>query len=556
MPHKTTTMTLICIIALYSITTFSVFAQDLKNNQKIELLKNEAFIRPKNALTYKPTLQSLFNINFMASSVVLDIVKDNYKTSKKPQYKLSSLPEINIRLQQEGQDIYPETTAFHRSDHPHWEWQISKGNIWQDKRLNTLKIALPFALQERNANCTHTGYLLLIKNLDSQDQNWQGSFQISAETCAYLQFNLAGRLKVKEHNSEAIVVKKNVEKVHNVQDLLSRFPQLKLKKLLPKNPYSNSVSGLVIKGEHYRLSCQNRMGEDPFCNQLVLPSYSTAKSIYAGLALMRLEKIFPKISQVAVSKIIPECDGKQWQNVSLADLLNMRTGNYLSKKPHVDESSSRMLDFFLATTNVQKLELACNMFKHHSPAGKYHVYHSSDTYLAGVMMNKLFQKFTNQTDLYQNLMLEDLWKNLDLSELLATSKRTYDSDNQTFTGWGLSYYVSDLIQIVEWIQQQAQQPTLLDEQILNSAMQKGGDRINREGGQANMAYNFGFWGLEVGHSLGCKKPKWLPFMSGFGGITVVLYSKDISYYSFADDGKYLWLPVVKALNKQFPLCED
>jgi len=71
-----------------------------------------------------------------------------------------------------------------------------------------------------------------------------------------------------------------------------------------------------------------------------------------------------------------------------------------------------------------------------------------------------------------------------------------------------------------------------------------------------MAYNFGFWGLEVGHTLGCKESKWLPFMSGFGGISVIMYSPDVLYYSFADDGKYQWLAVVKELNKHFPLCEE
>ena len=545
----------IFLFSVFNVSANNVSLYNTDNIQTVKLLNNEVFVMPQDALTNAPSLNRIFTLHANTKNVFLKVFKDFYKTSKNPSYKLSTLPDMTLHLQQQGQEIYPANNAFHRSNHPQWEWQISKGRIWRDKQKpKVLKIVLPFALQERNANCTHTGYMILKKEANK----WQGLFQITAETCAYLQFNLAGRLNVKTQATEDKVKinKKTRQPVFTADNLIQDYPQLKLKKLLPKDTFTNSVSGLVIKGKHYRLNCQNRMGEDPYCDQLVLPSYSTAKSIFAGLALMRLEKLFPNISRVAVSKVIPECHQKQWKNVSLGDLLNMRTGNYLSKKPHVDESSSRMLDFFIATTHSKKLALACNMFKHKSPAGKHFVYHSSDTYLAGVMMNTLFKKFTRKTDLYQNLMLGDLWKDLALSDLIATSKRTYDKDKQTFTGWGLSYYISDLIQIVEWIQQQAQQPTLLDEQILNSAMQKGKDRINREGGQANMAYNFGFWGLEVGHSLGCKKPKWLPFMSGFGGITVVLYSKEITYYSFADDGKYLWLPVVKALNKQFPLCED
>jgi hypothetical protein len=417
---------------------------------------------------------------------------------------------------------------------------------------------LPFALQERNANCTHNGYMILAQSIQQVEKKWQGYVQITAETCAYLQFDLASHLSVKASQSpENFSTPSATNKpVFKLNELKKDYPQLNTQKLLPANPKTNTASGLVIKGKHYQISCANRMGDDPYCSQLVLPSYSTAKSLYAGTALMRLEKLYPSISKVSVSKIIPQCDEKRWKNVSLGDLINMRTGNYLSKKPHVDENSVRMLDFFLAQTHQQKLKMACTMFKHKSKAGKHFVYHSSDTYLAGVIMNKLYQQFSKKDDLFTGLMLNDLWQDLNLSDLFANSKRTYDDTQQTFTGWGLSYYVSDLIQLIGFLNNQGKQATQLDKTMLNSALQMGNKRFNRDGGEANMAYNYGFWALEVGHSLHCKKQKWLPFMSGFGGITVVMYQPDIYYYSFADDHQYRWLEVVKTLNKQFPLCED
>ena len=530
----------------------------LHDSQAItQLLDNASFVPSIEAKTTTDFTNSRLELSVIPDSTYVKILKDDYKTADDANNQMTQLPKMMVDLAQKGFSLFSSQTAFKSNQHPYWEWQISHGKIWQNASDQTL-VVLPFALQERNANCTHTGYLALSQSMQNKKLRWQGYYQISAETCAYLQFDMAGRLNVNfvqiNKNYNKPIASVATTKALNITDLSKDYPQLNIAKLVPKNPSSTSVSGLFIAGKHYRLSCQNRTGNDPYCQQLVLPSYSTAKSLYAGLALMRLEKIVPNISRVAVSKLIPQCDAKQWQGVSLGDLLNMRTGLYLSKKPHVDESSSRMLSFFLAETNAKKIELACSMFNKRSPAGKYFVYHSSDTYLAGVIMNKLYQKISDKDDLFQGLMLQDLWKDLKLSALFAHSKRSYDNDQQTFTGWGLSYYISDLIQLIEFIQQQVKDTTLVDQTMLNSALQISDDRFNRSGGEANLAYNFGFWGLEVGHSLSCQKDKWMPFMSGFGGISVILYSPDIFYYHFADDYKYQWLSVVKELNKQFPVC--
>ncbi len=545
---------------LLLVLTFSC-AVCAKNNQlntylqntaaKLLPLANQEFVKSDNASTPEKKINAIFSIKPLSTGKYFKVIKDDYKTTKNAQFKASTLPTINIHLMQQGDTVFPQSTAFVRSEHPLWEWQISQGKIWQEKNL--LKIVLPFALQEKNANCTHNGYMVLAQ--PDSDNNWHGYSQITGETCAYLQYDLAAHLQVKaKETTETFVLdESSTVKTHSLEDLYKDYPKLNIEKLLPINPATNTTSGLVIKGKHYQLSCKNRTGIDPYCAQLVLPSYSTAKSLFAGTALMRLEKLVPSISRVSVHKIIPECDEKRWGKVSLGDLLNMRTGNYLSKKPHVDENSQRMLDFFLAETHQQKLKMACTMFKHKSKAGKTFVYHSSDTYLAGVVMNKLFQKLAHKQDLFNDLMMNDLWKTLNLSDLFANTKRTYDKHNQAFTGWGLSYYVDDLIQLIAFLQHNQ---NLFDKNLYNSALQIGDERINLGGGEANMAYNNGFWALEVGHTLNCKKDKWLPFMSGFGGISVVLYQPDIFYYTFADDHQYHWLKVVKELNKQFPLCEN
>jgi hypothetical protein len=55
--------------------------------------------------------------------------------------------------------------------------------------------------------------------------------------------------------------------------------------------------GFVIDGVHYSGGCPTRHGAYPFCENLDLPSYSLAKSMVAGIALMRLERLYPGAAQ-------------------------------------------------------------------------------------------------------------------------------------------------------------------------------------------------------------------------------------------------------------------
>jgi hypothetical protein len=173
------------------------------------------------------------------------------------------------------------------------------------------------------------------------------------------------------------------------------------------------------------------------------------------------------------------------------------------------------------------------------------------------MLNRLYQRFERKTDIYTDWFVADLWKKLGLSPLLATSKRTYDKVRQPLTGVGLTYNIDDIIKISRFLfsQLESAEP-ILDRKLLANALQRGPVSLNFIGNSPDLAYNNGFWALEVSKTLGCKKPRWIPFMSGYGGITVALISPELMYYNYADDYQYLWLAVVKELGHQFDLCED
>ena len=55
-------------------------------------------------------------------------------------------------------------------------------------------------------------------------------------------------------------------------------------------------------------------------------------------------------------------------------------------------------------------------------------------------------------------------------------------------------------------------------------------------------YHHGFWARDVGGYIGCAEPAWVPFMSGYGGITVALFPNGTIYYYFSDGGAFSWRP--------------
>ncbi len=512
-------------------------------------------------------------LKLVANSAYFQPIKDSYQIANNPLLKAKQLPTIKFSFVRQGNHLIPFDWSVQTGQHPQWEWQVSPGYQWSEENTNYRLMVFPFALQERNANCTHNGVIKIV--LDPKTNKQRGIFQIASETCAYFQFNWVGALSVKlkalplsQKTSTLVKTFKQQQssqiKSLDAKALLAAYPELNLNKLLPKDLSASSLSGVVIKGVNYRLNCGTRAGDYPFCDALALPSFSTAKSLFAGLIFMRMQALVPGIDKLLVTKFIPECDPDKWHHVTLGDLLNMRTGIYRSKDPHADESSKQMLKFFLVQTAKQKLQLACSLFSKKSEPGKRFHYHTSDTYLAGVMFNRIFAKISDQSDVYQSIFKGEILPKLGLSPLLENTKRTYDPQQQAFTGWGMTYYASDLIKLVDFLWQQDQlakskqkanlDGSILDSQLLTQVMHPAMASAARDAGVQTMRYNHGFWALEASRSLACKQPRWIPFMSGFGGISVVMISPDVLYYNFSDNYRFEWLRSVKALNQVMDLC--
>ncbi|MEM1174256.1 MAG: hypothetical protein AAGI27_05555 [Pseudomonadota bacterium] len=508
-------------------------------------------------------------LSFSPSDGEMRVVQDSWRRVQRVGDAIRRLPAFEYEFAHDGVDFVPLEREVQRTDHPYWEYILLPGKAW-DIGEGVTRVSLPFALQERAANCTHNGVLTF--TLDENAEASRVAYQVSAETCGYLKLDLWGAVDAAfevtasdDRHADAIAAERAHRNsrmpVESLQVLASRYPGVDPPSFGIEdgiNPRDMSVFGLVVEGVHYRSDCFTREGPYPFCESMSLPSYSTAKSVFAGVAAMRMEKLLPGSSQSGVGDLIDECDGGQWQGVSVENAVDMATGNYRSTASSADEDSPPHVAFIFDDSHRSKLEFACGHFKRKAEPGAQFVYHTSDTYLVGTALTNLWAEQADGGDLYSDVLDRDLWRALNLSPLMSHSKRTYDERGQAVAGYGLTYEVDDIVRVSRWLNSDAARingEAMLDENMLSGALQRLPSDPGVSAGSPLLRYNNGFWAYDAGPSLGCSESVWVPFMSGVSGITVALFPNDIIYYYFSDSYVFRWQSGREAAHAIKSLCQ-
>jgi hypothetical protein len=482
---------------------------------------------------------------------------------------LRTLPSVDFGYVQDGTHLVPLTWGVQRTGHPYWEVILQPGRVWKESGDGSWsRASIPFALQERAANCTHYGVMTWL--FDEAGRISRAAWQIVSETCAYLRFDAWG-VAAADYESAQGDALADAQTDRFRRHEAARLPVRPLADLIDEHPGVNpstlgyadglekgdlTVMGLVADGIHYRSDCPTRYGPHPYCATLPLPSYSTAKSLFAGLGLMRLERMSPGAAQVTIASLIDACGAGRWGDVTLENALDMATGNYDSAALYEDEDSPGHLDFIFSGSHAEKLRLACDLFPRRAEPGTRFVYHTSDTYLVGRGMQRRLDRGA-QTDVYRELLVHSLWRPLGLGPLLDGTKRTYDDTAQPFAGYGLTYEADDVLRIARWLMDGEGRiggTQVLDRSLLEGALQRrDGDR-GLEAGDVNVRYNNGFWAYDSGPEFDCGHPVWVPFMSGFGGIAVAMFPNGVIYYYYSDGHVYRWGSGREAAHAIGDLC--
>ncbi len=521
-------------------------------------------------LTFSP-IKALSHLNLTDESEV-----HKFELRTRPQafsVNRKFLPELSIDFVLSDQAIIPTKRHLQASEHPHWDYFVGVGEIWNEADDgDKARISLPFALVEKNQNCIHNGSISFL--IDEKGKTSNFYYQISSETCLYYKVDMWGKGRVDYHakpiaNPNQIIENYRFTKQQNIKtkplsDLKKQYPTIEIEKLALANTIKKkdmSSFGVILNGDHYVSGCMTRYGVYPFCSQMVLPSYSTAKSIFAGLAMFYLAKNDNDIFKQQVSDWVDECQGDNWQGVTFGHLLNMSTGNYQAIGHSVDEAAEHSQIFFKAKTHQQKINYSCQYFNQKSQPGTTFVYHTSDTYILGTALNNYLKaqsiknEYQGTVDIFEQVFSDKLWPQLSLSAVAYSSRRTTDRKRQPFAGYGLFFTRDDIAKLISFlIKEQSGQSKLLKPTPLLSALQRHPSTDDMTTQYDFIHYNKGFWKQNVTQLLSCKKTTWLPYMLGYGGIAIVLATSNIQYYYVSDSDQYIWREAIKELDKITPLC--
>ncbi len=454
-----------------------------------------------------------------------------------------------------------------------WDWIVGPGRTWQQADDGDWsRASVPFALMEKNANCMHHGVLTFRYRGDTGVS--RVAYQVSSETCHYFQFDAWGAADASRGRDAGIDAaaigagyRDEVSRrlpVQPIERLKQDYPGLD-----PANfgstqeiaPEDMTVFGVMIRGVHYSGGCETRQGPYPYCDEMPLPSYSLAKTVMAGFAVMRAERLDPGVRRALVTDYVPECrDAGGWDGVTLENLLDMASGRYGSAATDVDEDLSNTGRFFLSTTHKEKIHIACTVYPRREPPGKRWVYHTSDTYVLGAALAAWWRKEHGPgSDFFRELLLDPVYRRLGLSPEIATTRRTLDEAEQPFTGWGLVLRRDDLVKLGGFLalgEGRLGKDVLLDPAMVRAALQRDAGDAGFPARDGNFRYNNGVYAWNIAAYLGCPKPVWIPFMSGYGGIVVAMLPNGIVYYYVSDGGVFRWARAAAETARLAPLCHE
>lgn len=533
-----------------------------------------AYTPPANALTPTQIFQGRLKLSSQPSTRTL-LANSDYLSASQISASRSFPTDFDYAFVQDGDALLPVRRGDIVTSHPYWNLVLEPGRVWDEPGDHGFsRAALPFALVQKDMNCTHNGVLSFV--FRSNGEISRVAMQVSSETCNYLHIDMWGLLQatyvsvpVADHDAVVAAYRRHLAArlpVRPIAQLAVAHPGINLAALELGDARARTAYGLVANDIHYVSDCPTRHGEYPFCDVLDIPSYSVAKTLVAALASMRMEQLYPGTMQqnVATHATDPACRGADWAGVRFSNLLDMNTGHYDSTSYMADEDAVKVQGFFYATGAARKTHFSCAAYPRKADPGTRWVYHTSDTYLLGMMLNDTLRAQPGRAgqDIFRDVLVKDIFAPLALSATAQTSMRTDDAAAQPLFGYGLTLHRDDFARLAIFIGNQhgaIDGTQLLDPGMLRAAMQQ--DPQARGLAVASLPefrYQHGFWARNVQPLLGCTHPTWVPFMSGYGGLSVVLFPNGSIYYNVADDGKlasFDWGKVTAEARKLGDFCQ-
>jgi len=496
------------------------------------------------------------------------------------------LASFSFQFVQNGSYLIPAQQGLAITGSPAWNYIIGPGRVWQETSDNGyMRASFPFALIERNQNCVHNGEMTFLFNSTKKPNISKVRYQVTQETCMYFKLNMWGQLSATYAPGRA----ENDQALQNAEaaEVANRLPTKPFSALATdypnsgisianftqgfKSPADITAYGLFINGVNYVGGCQTRFGAYAFCDNMRLPSYSIAKSSFAGLAMMWLGQQYRSAvyGQLIRSYVPQYVDGGDWTNVTFDNTADMATGNYISASSDADEGSSQERAFLTAEPYSTKIADAFTPFPHKAAPGTTWVYQSHATFILTQAMNGyLQQRQGSGADIF-NSIRDAVFKPLNMSQGSLSTLRTDNSaSGKPFGSYGLFFIQDDIAKIGRFLNNhggvinnaQVLDPPRLQESLFRTANPATLGLPVPDKGKPIVPNTFRYHNLFWAKYMTTTEfPQyrcnfWVSFMSGYGGNTVLLLPNGATYYIFSDGNEFIWYAAVNEINKIAPLC--
>ena len=481
------------------------------------------------------------------------------------------LPEFDFAFMQTADGwLLPQQRGLIITDHPLWNLHLEPGRAWQEPADQGLtRASLPFTLSVKGGNAAFNGTLTFLFGEDQVSQVW---YQVTQEITTYVRADLWGLLEARYHpqsvqgaeqirqtfltEQAARIPLKPIEAL--AEDYLGADPSAFGGGLTPEHV---SWYGFVIDGVNYLGGCRTRYGIYPYCEAMRATSYSTAKSTFASLALMRLEQKYgPGVTELLIRDYVPEsaAGSGNWEEVTFENTLDMATGNYFSSRFMADDNGEEMNTFFGAQPYSRRIAAAFTA-PYQTKPGNLWVYRTSDTFiLISAMQAYLQEQEGSEADIF-DFVVDEVYRPLGMASGFFSSMRTADNNwqGQPEGGMGLWWTADDAAKISLLLNKTAGQingEQVLDPGLLAAALQQDPDdrglRID-----SHQMYNNAFWARSYGKADGFDCEFWVVSMQGVSGNVIALFPNGTAYYYFSDNQEFTWETALRAADGIYPICE-
>ncbi len=557
------------------------------------------FAIPANASQPKEAFEGTLTLGDLATGGQFIELSDIFGVLPAGDSTWKHLPAFTFQFVQSGSYLIPVVQGLAITGSPSWNYIIGPGRVWQeDGDDGYVRASLPFALVQRNQNCVHNGEMTFLFSNTKSPKVSSVYYQLTQETCYPMKFNLWGVASA-IYTPGAVPEAASLKEAH-AAELSHRLPTKPLEALAAdfpnaginpsaflsayKHPEDVTTYGIVIHGINYTAKCRTRSGDYAFCGDMRLPSYSIAKSVFAGVALMRLGQLFgtPVYNQLIKSFVPESSSGGNWSATTFNNASDMATGNYNFDAYEADEDSPTMDAFIVHESYAAKVKDAFAFKQNYVQPGTKWVYQSSATFLLTQAMNAFLRQQRGKSADIFDLVREDVYKPLNLSAGGLTTIRTDNSANGAPSGYyGLFFNQDDIAKLGNFLNtsngtlnaSQVLEPGRLNEALFrvpnaadvgvpilgsSSASALGPPQLGnkRPVNPNTRRYTHGFWGKQITTA---EFPQyscdfWVSLMAGYGGNIVALLPNGATFYIFSDGREFPFADSVQEISGLAPMC--